>query len=229
MDPPHHIPHDRLPDHLLLPLPNLQHHHALQRQRAAGRQGRVCRSLLCRSFHGFGRVGDGRSRLPLPRHQQPNDGADFSSPLSPPSTQLFTRSPHHNKNDTQLLSGERAWVLLLKLHFAQTLALVVALAVALGLRRDLSTVLSRNVVTSQFSQGSLKFSWGFAFHILAILTNVALLLVLVTATSEANTNAGGGGVVLPPQQLEDDGAEREGGAGQQGKLKEALLDRKSVV
>lgn len=134
---------------------------------------------------------------------------------------------------SKLPSGERAWVLLYKAHMTCTAFLVVALAVAAGLFRDMRKVLNSSLLSSQ--EGHFRFSWGFAFHILALVFHVALVLVLVTAT----TNAGrAGGLpsgrdeqapapVSPRQQQQRQQlADEEGEADSEenrGKLKEALL------
>lgn len=115
-----------------------------------------------------------------------------------------------------------------------TVFLVVALAVATGLFRDMRKVLTGNLLNTQ--EGHFHFSWGFAFHILALLFHIAVVLVLVTAT----TNAGRAGglpsvrdqqapVHVSPrqqqrqqQQLVDEEEEAESGENR-GKLKEALL------
>lgn len=109
-----------------------------------------------------------------------------------------------------------------------TVFLVVALAVAAGLFRNMRRVLLGNLINSQ--EGSFRFSWGFAFHILALLLHVAVVLVLVTATTNAGRAGGGPSVreqqapvpVEQQQQLVDEEDEADSEENR-GKLKEALL------
>jgi hypothetical protein len=108
-----------------------------------------------------------------------------------------------------------------------TVFLVVALMVASGLFRSMRKVLTSNNI----QEGRFHFSWGFAFHILAFLLHIAVVLVLVTATTNAGRAGGGPSardqhVPVPveqqQQQLVDDEEEADSEENR-GKLKEALL------
>jgi len=109
-----------------------------------------------------------------------------------------------------------------------TVFLVVALAVAAGLFRNMRKVLTGNLINSQ--EGHFHFSWGFAFHILALLLHVAVVLLLVTATTNAG-RAGGGPSVrdqqAPEQQQQQqqlaDEEEEADSEENRGKLKESLF------
>lgn len=101
----------------------------------------------------------------------------------------------HTPNiQTQLPSGQRAWVLLYNLHAIIAMLLVVLICVAGGMYSNLKMVLDRN--RTVLEDGGMSFSWGFAFNILAILAHIGVVMILHVATGmvekDDEEDAGGG-------------------------------------
>jgi len=77
----------------------------------------------------------------------------------------------------QLPSGKRAWSVMWQQHLWSALFLILGLGTAGGVFRNLRILLLRNIPVGQSAQ--LRFSWGFATHIVATVLHIILTLILV--------------------------------------------------
>ncbi|TFJ83627.1 hypothetical protein NSK_004731 [Nannochloropsis salina CCMP1776] len=85
----------------------------------------------------------------------------------------------HIMSDKRALlpSGKRAWSVMWQQHLWSALFLILGLGTAGGVFRNLRILLLRNIPVGQSAQ--LRFSWGFATHIVATVLHIILTLILV--------------------------------------------------